>query len=59
MINRAGDPRTDDRIVYELLRVRPGSDVPEVIGTATFRRGTPDRWVGDGRQGFNRIAQVV
>jgi len=40
MINRAGDPRTDDRIVYELLRSRPGSDVPEVIGTATFRRGT-------------------
>jgi hypothetical protein len=40
MINRAGDPRTDDRIAYELLRIRPESEEPEVIGTAVFRRGT-------------------
>ncbi len=39
MINRAGDPRTADRIAYEVLRTPAGADVPQVIGHATFRRG--------------------
>lgn len=39
MINRAADPRTSDRIAYDLLRTASGSDVPQVIGVATFARG--------------------
>lgn len=39
MINRADDPRTDDTIVYELLRTARGAQSAEVVGTATFRGG--------------------
>lgn len=39
MLNRPADPRTDDRIVYELLRARRGEPEPEVIGTATYVGG--------------------
>ena len=39
MINRAGDPRTDDTIVYELLRT-PRGGAPESVGRATFRGGS-------------------
>lgn len=38
MINRAGDPRTDDTIAYELLRTPRGGE-PAVIGRAVFRAG--------------------
>jgi hypothetical protein len=38
MINRATDPRTDDTIVYELLRA-PRGGAEESIGRATFRAG--------------------
>lgn len=38
MINRAADPRTTDRIVYELLRSSKGQG-GQVIGTATFGAG--------------------
>ncbi len=38
MINRAGDPRTDDTIVYDLLRTARGGD-PVSVGHATFRAG--------------------
>jgi hypothetical protein len=41
MINRAGDPRTDDTIVYELLRT-PRGGTEETVGTATFRSGRAD-----------------
>ncbi len=40
MINRAADPRTADRIAYEVLKTPAGADVPQVIGHATFSRGT-------------------
>jgi hypothetical protein len=40
MLRRSIDPRTDDTIVYELLRTPRGSSEPEVAGTATFRGGT-------------------
>ena len=39
MINRAADPRTTDRIAFELLRTTSGRDEAEVIGTAAFRAG--------------------
>lgn len=39
MLNRPADPRTDDRIVYELLRARRGDAEPEPIGTATYAGG--------------------
>lgn len=39
MLNRPADPRTDDRIVYELLRARRGEVEPEPIGTATYVGG--------------------
>jgi hypothetical protein len=39
MLNRSADPRTTDRIVYELVRRRPGVG-EEVAGTATFSAGT-------------------
>ena len=40
MVSRAADPRTGDRIVYELLRTPRGASQPEVIGRATFRDGS-------------------
>ena len=39
MINRAGDPRTDDTIVYDLLRT-PRGGAPASVGRATFRGGS-------------------
>lgn len=38
MINPV-DPRTEDTLVFELLRTPPGSGSPEVVGTATYRGG--------------------
>ena len=40
MINRAIDPRTADRIAYELLRTPAGASQPAVIGRAVFTGGT-------------------
>lgn len=40
MIRRSIDPRTEDTIVYELLRTPRGASQPEVVGTATFRGST-------------------
>jgi hypothetical protein len=40
MIDRHADPRTDDTIVFELLSTPRGSTEPQVVGRATFRRGT-------------------
>ena len=39
MIDRNADPRTEDTLVYELLRTPRGSTEPEVAGLATFRGG--------------------
>jgi hypothetical protein len=39
MIDRATDPRTEDVIVYDLLRTPSGGADGEPIGTATFRQG--------------------
>ena len=39
MIERNADPRTDDRLVYELLSTPRGADSPEVVGHATFHGG--------------------
>lgn len=39
MIDRHGDPRTEDTLVFELLRTPRGSTEPEVAGLATFRGG--------------------
>lgn len=39
VISRAADPRTVDRIVYELLRTPPGGGDPAVIGSATYAVG--------------------
>jgi len=39
MIDRTVDPRTDDTLVYELVRAERGATEPEVIGHATFRGG--------------------
>lgn len=39
MLNRPADPRTDDLIVYELLRTPRGAAEPEVVGRAVFRGG--------------------
>ncbi len=38
VIDRSGDPRTGDSIVYELLRGTPGSE-PSVAGRAAFEGG--------------------
>lgn len=38
MIDRLTDPRTEDVIVYDLLRT-PRGGAAEVVGTATFRQG--------------------
>jgi hypothetical protein len=40
MIDRRADPRTEDRIVFEVLRTTRGSETPEVVGLAEFRNGT-------------------
>lgn len=39
MIDRTADPRTDDTLVYELLRTERGAQDPDVIGHATFQGG--------------------
>jgi len=39
VIDRATDPRTEDTIVFELLRTPRGAASPEVVGRATFRGG--------------------
>jgi len=39
MIDRTADPRTDDTLVYELMRASRGAAEAEVIGRATFRGG--------------------
>jgi hypothetical protein len=39
VIDRIADPRTEDRIVFELLRTPRGSAMPEPIGRATFQDG--------------------
>lgn len=39
MIDRTADPRTDDTLVYELLRTARGGAEPDVVGHATFRGG--------------------
>ncbi|MFP5328058.1 MAG: hypothetical protein ACLGHT_11330, partial [Acidimicrobiia bacterium] len=39
MLDRSADPRTDDLIVFELLRTVRGASEPEVIGTASFANG--------------------
>lgn len=42
MIDPHVDPRTDDTLVYELLRGRPGEADPTVVGRATFQGGQTD-----------------
>ncbi|HET8778342.1 MAG TPA: hypothetical protein VFN76_11855, partial [Candidatus Limnocylindria bacterium] len=39
MIDPHADPRTEDTLVYELLRAERGSAEPTVVGRATFRGG--------------------
>lgn len=39
MIDQHADPRTDDTLVFELLRTERGASRPEVIGRAVFRGG--------------------
>jgi len=39
MIDRRGDPRTEDRIVFDLLRAERGSSEPAPIGRAVFQGG--------------------
>lgn len=39
MIDRTADPRTEDVIVFDLLRTERGASDPQVAGTATFRNG--------------------
>ena len=39
MIDRTADPRTDDTLVYELVRAERGASEAEVIGHATFQGG--------------------
>ena len=39
MIDRTADPRTDDTLVYELVRAERGAAEPDVIGHATFHAG--------------------
>lgn len=39
MLDRQADPRTEDVIVFELLRTPRGAATPEVVGTATFQGG--------------------
>jgi hypothetical protein len=39
MIDRRGDPRTEDRIVFDLLRAERGATQPTPIGRAVFQGG--------------------
>jgi hypothetical protein len=39
VLDRSSDPRTEDTIVFELLRTARGAETPEVVGRATFRDG--------------------
>lgn len=39
MFDRSADPRTEDTVVFDVLRTVAGAAVPEPIGTATFRNG--------------------
>jgi hypothetical protein len=39
MIDRHGDPRTEDTIVFELLSTARGATDPDVVGRAIFRGG--------------------
>ena len=39
MIDPHADPRTDDTLVFELLRTERGGTRPEVVGRAVFRGG--------------------
>lgn len=39
MLDRPADPRTEDLIVFELLRTPKGAAEPEVVGTASFANG--------------------
>jgi hypothetical protein len=39
MIGPVSDPRTEDTIVFELLRTDRGEESPHVVGTATYRGG--------------------
>jgi hypothetical protein len=39
MIDQRADPRTDDTLVFELLRAERGATRPEVVGRAVFRGG--------------------
>ena len=39
MLDRQADPRTEDVIVFELLRTPRGAAAPDVVGTATFQGG--------------------
>ncbi len=39
MMDRAADPRTEDTLVFELLRTPRGATEPEPAGRATFRNG--------------------
>jgi hypothetical protein len=39
MIDQHADPRTDDTLVFELLRTERGGTRPEVVGRAVFRGG--------------------
>lgn len=39
MLDRSADPRTEDLIVFELLRTERGAAEPAVVGRATFRNG--------------------
>ena len=39
MIDQHADPRTDDTLVFELLRTDRGGTRPEVVGRAVFRGG--------------------
>jgi hypothetical protein len=39
MIDEHADPRTDDTLVFELLRTERGATRPEVVGRAVFRGG--------------------
>jgi hypothetical protein len=39
MMDQRADPRTDDTLVFELLRTERGASRPEVVGRAVFRGG--------------------
>ncbi|MEO6578292.1 MAG: hypothetical protein ABIO99_05265 [Candidatus Limnocylindria bacterium] len=39
MFDRSADPRTEDTVVFEVMRTARGAEAAEVIGTATFRGG--------------------